>query len=118
MIAEKLATMTRSDAGKIGADVTNKTASALMPLPKVSVPDAAKSLNVSPRLVNQARKVRNADPEKAKEVEEGKKTIGQALSEIKAKAQEDEEKKYVDPMAVQKGGLLASGEIDRGVSDY
>jgi hypothetical protein len=52
-------------------------ASALMHLPKVTVPDAAKSLNVSPRLVKQARELKNADPEKAKEVEEGKKTIGQ-----------------------------------------
>jgi ParB-like chromosome segregation protein Spo0J len=46
-------------------------------LRKVTVEEASKILNVSPRLISQAREIEKLNPEKAKQVEEGKKTIGQ-----------------------------------------
>jgi hypothetical protein len=99
-VGAKLATMTRADAGIIGNIAQGNNASAEMQLRKVTVEEASKILNVSPRLISQAREIEKLNPEKAKQVEEGKVTVGKALSEIKAKAQEEEEEKYVDPMAV------------------
>ncbi len=83
-----------------------------------SFKQSAEAVNVSRSVVQDAQFVRDNDPVAFEEVKAGKITVNKAKEQIKAKAQELEEKKYVDPMAVQKGGLLAFGEIDRGASDY
>jgi hypothetical protein len=61
---------------------------------------ASKAVNVGERIVQDAQFVRDHDPEAFEEVKAGKITVNAAKEQIKAKAQEEEEKKYVDPMAV------------------
>lgn len=71
MVAAKLANMTNSDAGKIGAAAQGKASANLQTSP-VSQSDAAKLLNVSTRSVAAAAKVKDsAIPELAHAVECG-----------------------------------------------
>lgn len=58
MVAAKLANMTNSEAGKLGAEAQGK-ASANLQTPPVSQSDAAKLLNVSTRSVAAATKVKD-----------------------------------------------------------
>ena len=100
LVASRLATMTRSDAGRLGVIEQGKQANALMPLPKVTIGEAAKLLNVSKRITVQAKAVAAASPETAKEIESGKITVGQAEREVKRKreeAQAVEEARYISP---------------------
>lgn len=57
MVAAKLANMTKSDAGRMGADSTHGLANANLHLPKTSTTEAANLLNISPRTVATAKKV-------------------------------------------------------------
>jgi hypothetical protein len=87
-VVSKLATMTRSDAGLIGASVTNKTATPNLELPKMTVKEASKLMGISPASVFDARMIERESPELARDIESGKTTINKAKEQIKAKAQE------------------------------
>jgi len=86
MIAERLATMPSHRPGK-SADLPT------------SQPEAAELLNVSERLLRDARAVRKADPEKAAEVERGEKTVTQAKREIKERVRQDRRDENADKIA-------------------
>jgi predicted transcriptional regulator len=93
--------------------------SANLPNVAISQESAAKALNVSPRAVRDAKFVKENAPEVYEKIgtkdETGKEfTVNKAKEQIKAKAQEEEEEKYVDPMAVYIGGLFASGVLGLG----
>jgi hypothetical protein len=75
MVAEKLATL--QDGQR--ADKLRNTAN----LPVVTRPQAAARLNVSERLLDDARAVRKASPKLAAEVERGEKTVTQAKREVR-----------------------------------
>lgn len=80
MVAAKLANMTNSVAGKIGAAAQGK-ASANLQTPPVSQSDAAKLLNVSTRTVAAAAKVKEgAVPELAHAVERGEVSVSAAAA--------------------------------------
>lgn len=55
-------------------------------LPKVAQAEAAKTMHVSTRSVTAAKEVLDKAPEKAKEIEAGKKTVHAAIKEIKDEA--------------------------------
>lgn len=63
MVAAKLANMTKSDAGRLGADSLHGLATANLQLPKTTSTEAADLLNVSPRTVATAKKVQNEGSE-------------------------------------------------------
>lgn len=85
LVASRLANMTRCDAGLLGADSAHGLATAKMQLPKVSSVEAAKMLNVSTRIVDQAKAVQREAPELTKKIEAGEITVGQAEREIQRK---------------------------------
>jgi ParB-like chromosome segregation protein Spo0J len=60
---------------------------------------AAEVCGVSPRLVQSAQYVRDHDPEAFEEVKAGTLTVNAAVQQIKAKAQAEEEQKYIDPLS-------------------
>lgn len=94
MVATKLATMKQGARNDLepSADLRN-----------VSQEQAAKSLGVSTRLVQQAKVIEREAPELAKEVEAGTMTISAAHEQIKQSAQEKEERKYEEPKKEKRG---------------
>jgi ParB-like chromosome segregation protein Spo0J len=98
-VVNKLATMTKSDACIIGNLAQGHNTTPNSELCKLTVKEASKLMGVSPSSVYEARMIEREAPELAKDIEAGKITVNKAKEQIKAKAQEEEEKKYVDPMA-------------------
>lgn len=59
---------------------------------KTSINSAAKKMNISPASVKKAKKILKENPEKAKQVETGKKSVDQAHQEVKQEAGKTTEK--------------------------
>ena len=90
MVAAKIANMERG--GDKPSERDSNFDSANLPNGKISQDQAAQMLNVSSRSVRTAKEVIKKDPEKAKEVESGKKSVSKARKEIK-----DKEEKHAAP---------------------
>lgn len=88
LVASRLANMTRIDASTLGVTARGIEPKALMPLVKVTNEEAAKMLNVSERIVKQAKAVQREAPELTKKIETGEITVGQAEKEIRIQREE------------------------------
>jgi len=88
IVASRFANMTRHDASTLGVTARGIAPTAEIRLVKVSSTEAAKMLNVSTRIVEQARSVQREAPELVKEIESGKITVGKADKEIRMKREE------------------------------
>lgn len=81
MVAAKLANVTKSDAGRMGADIAHGLANANLHLPKTTSTEAADLLNVSPRTVATAKKVQTDGAEELKNaVETGAVSVSTAAT--------------------------------------
>lgn len=65
-----------------GVNVSAKNKGGQICPPSLSIPEAAKRLNVGERSVKSARRLVREDPKAAKEVEKGKLTLNEALSNL------------------------------------
>lgn len=90
VVASKLATMTN------GGWRGNQWQSANLQTAKTSQPEAAKQLNVSPRLVASVKEVERKAPELMPKLESGQMTANEAVKEVRRIEREQERKEMAD----------------------